>query len=278
MEANVTDSQLILQTKNNGVTTLSMNTPRRYNGWTGPMMEALFGALRTAATDPETLAVILTGADPYYCAGVNLSGVVSLASPRALRERIRAHNQVLFDSFIDFPKPILAAVNGPAIGGSVTSATLCDGIIASDKATFSTPFAQVAIAAEGCSTVHLPRLMGPAGALRMIGPDGWVPTAAEALATGLVQWVVPHDTLLDAAQGIAEGWIAAGTKRTFRGGSTREELKAVNARESEQVADSALSAPFLRNQYRFLSSKKKRGPAAVFFLLWLLRPLWGRLL
>lgn len=274
----MTDNPLILQTKKNGVTTLTMNAPRRYNGWTAPMMEALFGALRTAADDPETRAVILTGADPYYCAGVNLSGVVSLSAPKALRERIRAHNQALFDTFIDFPKPILAAVNGPAIGASVTSATLCDGVIASDKATFSTPFAQVAIAAEGCSTVHLPRLMGPANAQRMIGPDGWVPTAAEALAAGLVQWVVPHATLLDAAQNIAEGWIAAGAKRTFRGGSTREELKAVNATESEQVADSALSAAFLKNQYRFLRSKKKRGPAAVFFSLWLSRPLWGKFL
>lgn len=274
----MSDQPLVLKSQKNGVTTLVMNAPRRYNGWTAPMMEALFGAFRDAATDPETRVVVLTGADPYFCAGVNLSGVVSLSAPRALRERIRSHNQALFDTFIDFPKPILVAVNGPAIGASVTSATLCDGIVASDKATFSTPFAQVAIAAEGCSTVHLPRLIGPASTERMIGREGWVPTAAEALQIGLVQWVVPHDQLQAKAQAIAEEWVAAGAVRTFRGGSTREELKAVNARESEQVADTALSAPFLKNQYRFLRSKKKHGPAAVFFSLWLLRPLWGKLL
>ncbi len=274
----MTTTSLILQSKKSGVTTITMNAPRRYNGWTAPMMDALFGALDAAATDPETKALVLTGADPYYCAGVNLSGVVSLAPPKVLRERIRSHNQRLFDAFIDFPKPILVAVNGPAIGASVTSATLCDGIIASDKATFSTPFALVAIAAEGCSTVHLPRLMGQESTQRMIGPEGWVPTATEALAAGLVQWVTPHATLLDEAQRIAEGWIAEGAKRTFRGGSQREELKAVNARESEQVADTALSSAFLKNQYRFLRQKKKHGPAAVFFSLWLLRPLWGKLL
>lgn len=255
-----------------------MNLPRRLNGWTRPMMDALKTALNDAAAKEDTRVVILTGADPYYCAGVNLGGTLTLSHPKKLHGLIVRHNQALFDGFLDFPKPILIAANGPAIGASVTSATLCDGIIASEKATFSTPFARLGVCPEGCSSVHFERLMGAQNAQRMLGKEGWVPTGAEALEVGLVQWVVPHDELLSEAQRIAEGWIEAGAERSFRGSSERDELKAVNARESVQVADCFLASPFLRSQYRFLWKKKKRGPAAMFFSLWLTRPVWSRLL
>ena len=86
-----------------------------------------------------------------------------------------------------FEKPIVAAVNGPAIGAVVTSATLCDAIVASDKATFSTPFAKLGVPPEGCSSVQFERLMGPDNAARMLFEEGWRPTAAEALEAGLVQ-------------------------------------------------------------------------------------------
>ena len=75
----------------------------------------------------------------------------------------------MFNYFIDFPKPILVAANGPAIGASVTSAALCDGIIASHKASFLTPFARLAVPAEGCSCVHFQRILGTESAHKMIG-------------------------------------------------------------------------------------------------------------
>lgn len=272
------DEGLVRRSRLNGVATLTMNLPRRLNGWTQPMLAALKESLAWAAGDDETRAVILTGTDPYYCAGVNLGGTLSMGHPRTLRALIIEHNQALFDSFLDFPRPILVAANGPAIGASVTSATLCDGIIASEKATFSTPFAKLGVASEGCSSVLFARLMGEENAERMLGPEGWVPTGAEALEAGLVQWVVPHEKLQSEAQAIAEKWVADGVERTLRASSDREELKAVNARESVRVADSFLAPPFLKGQSRFLWRKKKRGPAAMFFSLWLLRPLWSRLL
>ena len=269
---------LILIAKKDGVTALTMNNPARLNGWTMAMMTALKEALRAAAEDPGCGAVILTGADPYYCAGVNLSATIQMSHPRVLRQTIIEHNQGLFDAFIDFPKPILIAANGPGIGACVTSATLCDGIIASEEATFSTPFVAVGVPPEGCSSVHFARLMGEAAADRMLGAEGWKPTAAEALEVGLVQWVVPHGALLAEAQVIAAGWVAAGATRTFRAGSTPEELRAVNAAESVQVADAFLSRPFLRGQFRFLRRKKKTAPALTFLALWLTQPLWSLLL
>ena len=188
------------------------------------------------------------------------------------------HNQDLFDRFIDFPKPILAAINGPAIGAAVTSATLCDGIIAAESATFSTPFAALGICPEGCSSVHFPRLMSPEDAERMLGKEGWQPKAQGALEAGLAQWLTPDAELQEKAQSICEQWIEAERQRTFLAGATREELKQINAIESRLLADCFLAPPFLKTQFQFLWRKKKRVPALMFFFLWITTPLWSLLL
>lgn len=267
----------LLTTQRNGVTTLTMNRPRQLNGWTMEMMADLKAALAWAAGDEGTQALILTGNGRYYSAGAHL-GKLNFGHPKSLHAAIVAHNRALFDAFLDFPKPILAAVNGPTLGAAATSATLCDGIIAAESATFSTPFAALHVPPEGCSSVLFERLMGPDNAQRMLGPEGWKPTAAEALQAGLVQWVVPQEALLEQAQRIAEGWIASGATRRYRGPGELEELKAVNARESVGVADAFLSAPFMMRQARFLWRKRKRGPAVMFLALRATRPLWSLLL
>ena len=269
-------SDLILSSTRDHVTTLTMNHPRRLNGWTAPMLRALQDALQQASSDDNTHAIVLTGTGTYYSAGVNLGGTLRLDHPKALHAFIVEHNQALFDTFLHIDKPIVAAVNGPAIGAPVTSATLCDAIVAADSATFSTPFARLGVPPEGCSSIHFARLMGAANATRMLGPEGWRPTAAEAVEAGLIDQVVPADSLLEAAVSLARGRIPGG--RTFRAGSTREELLAANAKESVQLADAFLSAPFLKGQMKFLWSKKKRGPAAMFAGLWLTSPAWRLLL
>lgn len=274
----ITGTPLILTHRRDGITTLTMNRPARLNGWTMAMMNALKQAFDDAARDTETRVLILTGKDPYYCAGVNLAATLRLGHPRKLRAMIVEHNQALFDAFLDFPKPLLIAINGPAIGASVTSASLCDGIIASEKATFSTPFGALGIPPEGCSSVQFERLMGKANANRMLGEEGWKPTADEALQAGLVQWVTPHEKLIEEAEKIAGDWIASAAPRSYRGGSTRDELKGVNASESVALADAFLSTPFIKAQLRFLWGKKKWGPATMFLTMLISRPLWSRLL
>lgn len=271
-------SDLLLVSTKHHVTTLTMNDPRRLNGWTDEMMLALKTAMNAAATDDDTKAVILTGAGRYYSAGVNLGGTLKLGHPRALRAQIIEHNQALFDLFIDFNKPILVAVNGPAIGATVTSATVCDAVIAAESATFLTPFHRLGVPPEGCSSIHFARLMGERNAQRMLGAEGWKPTAQEAADVGLIDRVVADAALLETAQQMAEGWVESGKQRTFRGGSTHDELKAVNARESVAVADAFLSPPFLSGQYRFLRSKQKHVPALMFLALRVTHPLWSRLL
>ena len=162
-------------------------------------------------------ALILTGAGEYYCAGVNL-GSTSNWDTQKPSTWIVEHNQALFDTFIDFPKPILVAVNGPAIGAAVTSATLCDGIIAPEKAT-----------RRPCETRHLSRRLlqrslcsahGEETAQRMLGVEGWTPTA-RSLGSCFVQWTVrPMNCLSVPNRSARAGFRKA--ERSYRAGATRE--------------------------------------------------------
>lgn len=219
--------------------------------------------------------------------------------PRAAFEMIATRNQLLFDTFLNFPKPLIAAVNGPAIGACVTSATLCDAVVASERATFSTPFARLGVTPEGCSSYWFEKVMGAEKAGRMLGEEGWQPTAYEAVEAGFVHLASAHDELLDDAQTMAEAWIAEGKHTEKRicgvlatdsvagdGGGGDEEcgdigrgslmatLKRINAEESLNLGAAFLSPPFLRGQETFLRSKGKAAPAAMFQLLRLLRPVW----
>jgi len=260
------------------VLTIMMNKPKKLNGWTSEMMEAIAIAFEKATQDEPTKVAIFTGTGDYFSAGVNLSGTIKLMAPKKLHRLIVQHNEELFDRFLTFPKPLLVAINGPAIGASVTSASLCDGIIASHTATFSTPFAALGVSPEGCSSVHFARLMGEDNAQRMLASEGWKPNAEEALTVGLVQWVVQKDRLQAEAEKIAQAWVASGRSRTILGGSELVELQLVNASESIELANRFLGADFLRGQFTFLWRKKKRLASLMFLSLWLLRPLWKHLL
>lgn len=267
---------LLLSTKNN-VTTVTMNNPKKLNGWTVAMCNSMFETFDKISNDEETKVMILTGSDPYYSAGAALSENISPMHPKKLHNMIVDNNEKLFNTFLDFPKPILVAANGPAIGATVTSAALCDGILASEKASFLTPFARLSVPAEGCSSVHFERMMGQEAAERML-VRGEKISAAEALSIGLVIEVVKHAELLTRAQQLAEIWISQGRQRTIPGNQDVSEYKNVNRKESVQVADSFLSYNFLDHQATFLRSKGKEREARVFWVLKTLRPFWSKLL
>ena len=218
---------------------------------------------------------MLTGSGPYYCAGANLSENVKPMHPKKLRTMIVENNAKVFNKFIDFPKPILIAANGPAIGAAVTSASLCDGIIASEKATFMTPFARLSVPAEGCSSVHFERMLGKEPARKML-EEGWKVSSEEAKEIGLVLDVVPHDELMSKAQMVAEEWAIQGRKRTIPGGGDPREYHEVNDKESILLGDAFLSYKFLDAQYSFLKSKGK--DARMFWFLKTTRPLWSKML
>ena len=107
-----------------------MSLRRRLNAWSTELLEGWQAALRQVAADRLLSAAVLTGAGKYYCSGVDFGGVLrELKLPSALVSEAEARNYALFDAFIQFPKPLLAAVNGPAIGAAVTSLALCDYVL-----------------------------------------------------------------------------------------------------------------------------------------------------
>ncbi|MGF1692229.1 enoyl-CoA hydratase/isomerase family protein [Photobacterium kagoshimensis] len=266
----------LLTSIENNILTITMNRPNKLNGWTMDMMESLKEAFSLANTNENVKAIILTGVGKYYSAGVNLAGTLKVMPPKALHELIVKNNQRLFEVFLNCEKPLLVAINGPAIGASVTSATLANCIVAADNATFSTPFSALGITPEGCSSYHFPRLLGEENCQRMLGKEGWKPTAEEALTVGLVQKVVPQALLMEEANRIAQDWVINKEARQFLAGSSLKALQAANIQESIDLADAFMSAAFLKAQARFFFNKKKYAPSITFCMLWALRPLWAR--
>jgi len=176
-----------------------MVNPRKLNGWTQPMMEAMHRDFAAASHDANIKGVVVTGEGSYYSAGVDLSGTIKPMAPKALQHMIRTKNQLVFDTFLDFPKPLVVAVNGAAIGASVTTATLSDAIVACKESSFNTPFTRLGVPPEGCSSVHFEFLMGKETAARMLGKEGWVPNGEEAAKVGLVTKCVDKSVLVEEA-------------------------------------------------------------------------------
>ena len=143
--AGTTREPLVLTCDKNRVRTLTMNNPQKLNGWTEPMLLALKRALEDAASDPSVSVIVLTGTGKYYSAGVNLAGTMQLMHPQSLHDFIYKQNRAVFDAFLDVPKPIIAAVNGAAIGACVTTASTCDALLLAEGATLSTPFARLGV-------------------------------------------------------------------------------------------------------------------------------------
>ena len=267
---------LIVETiTDDGIATLRFDNPDKLNAWSNAMREQLRMALDRARDDERVRAVIVTGTGAYYCAGVDFAGAMRPMHPRALKEMIRSNNYALFDQFISFPKPIFAAVNGPAIGAAVTSASLTDGIIPAPSATFHPPFRALGGVPEGRRPFLFPRLVG-AQASR-VPQDGEKVTADDALELGLVVEVVPPDELLAAAERRARAWLAEGKPRANVAEGIVDRLREVNAAESVALADAICDTPFLDAMIRFTRAKKKWGPLAMFGALRLTRPIWSRL-
>ena len=125
------------------------------------MLSSLLSTLQSLSKDTSASAVVLTGTGDYYCAGVDLSGSFELGTPQNTYNKIVESNRNVFDTFLDFEKPLIAACNGHAIGASVTSATLCDAIVAaSPEVTFTTPFDDW-VFSGGCSVRLLSCLPHP---------------------------------------------------------------------------------------------------------------------
>ncbi|TNF79932.1 MAG: enoyl-CoA hydratase [Gammaproteobacteria bacterium] len=189
-----------------GILTLTLNRPEMLNAFNTTMLEEMVAAFDEADADDDVRAIIVTGAGRGFCAGADLSSGGDTFDADARPDRAGGLQPdgggILTLRIYELKKPIIAAINGPAVGVGVTMTLPMDIRIASDNAKFGFVFARRGIVPEACSSYFLPRVVGISQALDWCY-SGKVFPAQEALAGGLVRSLHPADELLDAARAIA---------------------------------------------------------------------------
>jgi enoyl-CoA hydratase/carnithine racemase len=193
--------------KSEGVLTITLDRPERLNAFNAQMMSDWLEVLDDVDADDDVRAVIVTGAGRGFCAGADLSGGAETfdASKRPDAETTKVHRDgggLVTLRIYRCKKPIIAAVNGPAVGVGVTSILPMDVRIASTQARFGFVFARRGVVPEACSSWFLPRVVGISRAMEWVA-TGRVFDAAEALDGGLVREVVEPDALLPRARELA---------------------------------------------------------------------------
>jgi enoyl-CoA hydratase/carnithine racemase len=197
-----------LKTARDGaVLTLTMNQPETRNALTGnTAVEEFIQACAGIEADRTVRAVILTGEGPVFSSGGNVKDMQRYfqqqLSPETIREEYRNGIQRLPKALYHLDVPVIAAVNGPAVGAGMDLTCMCDIRIASEKATFAESFVKVGIVPGDGGAWLLPRVVGMSKASEMAF-TGEALNAHEALACGLVSRVVPHESLMDEAMALA---------------------------------------------------------------------------
>ena len=190
-----------------GVATVTLNRPEKLNAVTSVLLRELIAAFDDADADDAVRAVIVTGAGRAFCAGADLSAGTQTfdRSKRQGPEGDGEHRDgggLVALRIYDMKKPVIAAINGPAVGFGVTMTLPMDIRIASSAARMGFVFARRGVVPEACSTWFLPRLVGMQRAAEWVY-TGRVFGAEEAQAGGLVSRVVPPDALMPTALALA---------------------------------------------------------------------------
>jgi enoyl-CoA hydratase/carnithine racemase len=192
------------------VATITLNRPDRLNAFTNTMMKELLVAFDEIDADDDVRAVIMTGAGRAFCAGADLGagGETFADHDGAVSGRVRRDGGGMVSLRIfDLKKPIIAAINGPAVGVGITMTLPMDIRLVADDAKIGFVFARRGIVPEACSSWFLPRLVGISQAMEWVA-TGRIFLPDEALAHGLVRSVHAPEDLLPAAQALATEIVA----------------------------------------------------------------------
>ncbi len=201
---------VVLETREGAALTLTLNRPERLNAMNGELCEALLESLRRAAAQDEVRCVVLTGAGRAFCAG---GDIVMMREGRAKKQAqgleavLRASVEII-SLMRSMPKPVIAAVNGPAAGAGANLALGCDLRIASETAFFAQSFAKIGLFPDYGGTWTLPRLVGASAAIELLATGDPV-NAAEALRLGMVNRVVPEEKLAEETRALVTRLLAA---------------------------------------------------------------------
>jgi enoyl-CoA hydratase/carnithine racemase len=195
----------ILTAVDGGILTITLNRPDRLNAWTGTMAEELIAALDRADADDGVRVVVVTGAGRGFCAGADLhrgGETFDKRGPQSTGAVPRDNGGRFTLRVFESTKPVIAAINGAAVGVGATMTLPMDVRLAADDARFGFVFVRRGIVPEACSSWFLPRLVGISRAMEWVA-TGRVFSAQEALDAGLVRSLHPRGELLEAAYELA---------------------------------------------------------------------------
>ena len=185
--------ETIVLERKDGVATLTLNRPEKLNALNRKMVEELNGALVEMAKDRDVRALVVTGAGRGFCSGADVGDMAQAAAPIENRYWFQMAHKVIL-ALTDLEKPVIAKVNGVAVGIGCSLALSADMIVASENAKFSLIFSRIGLIPDGGSLFHLPRLVGPAKAKELIFTAKML-DAKEAERIGLINRAVPADEL-----------------------------------------------------------------------------------
>jgi Delta3-Delta2-enoyl-CoA isomerase len=275
-------SSVLTQSVDNGtIEKITLNRPSKYNAISVPMYSRWIEALDAASNSPASSVTVLSGGTgKFYCSGNDLANFSQLKSPKTMAAEGKQLLYDFVDAFIRHRKPIVVAVNGPAIGVAVTTLALCDEVYSGASATFHTPFKSLGQTPEGCSSYTFARLMGDVDARRVLD-DGVKLSADEAKRVGLVRDVVDGDAdALDAfvmqrARAIRDSDEAPRRNLVDNEPGMRDTLRAVNRQECDTIEAAWLSPECFNAIADFLQSRNATVPALAMRTVNRLRFLWA---
>lgn len=194
---------------------LTLNRPETLNAWTAEFGRELKQVVEGEAADDSVRAMLVTGAGRGFSSGADLKAGFEPADDGMpdIKNNLRERYHPAIAGIRRLPKPVVAAVNGPAVGIGCSLALACDMILAAESAFFGLAFVNIGLMPDGGSTAFVPPAVGRARAFQMALLGERVP-ADEALEWGLVNWVHPDDRLLDEANELVER-LATGPTRSY---------------------------------------------------------------
>ena len=209
--------ETVIWEQSGGVGTLTLNRPETLNAWTTEFGHELGRVVEREAADDSVRAVLVTGAGRGFSSGADLTAGFEPADDGMPDIRAELHDvyHPAIAGIRRLPKPVVAAVNGPAVGIGCSLALACDLVLAAKSAYFGLAFVNVGLMPDGGSTALVPPAVGKARAFQMALLGERIP-ADQALEWGLVNWVYPDDRLMPEATALAQR-LAAGPTRSYAG-------------------------------------------------------------
>jgi enoyl-CoA hydratase len=193
----------VLQSEGSRVRVLTLNRPANRNALDGPLHAAMLSAVRTVADEPEVRALVVTGAGDAFSAGGDFGLIEQMQKDTDLRKATLNRSRALFWSLISLETPVIAAVNGPAVGAGATLALLCDVVLMAEQAYLAEPRVSLGLVPGDGSTIVWPLLAGVPAARSYLLTGDRMP-AEEAHRLGLVHRVVGREALLAEAMALAD--------------------------------------------------------------------------